>query len=122
MRAKRYKRKGSYYEAGMYGLETIRAMNQERMREARQLRLEPLVYNGNPETLKKIPNIGDYRATKLGWKLVDKYFVDSSGLGASGEGALTFNEFADKAKIGRGYAIIEAGQFQVYIGEFVKLK
>ena len=36
------------------------------------------------------------------------------------EAALTFSQFVQKAVKGRGYAIIDAGQFQVYIGEFVK--
>lgn len=104
----------------MYCLETIKQMNIERAKEAKQLDLEPLVYDGIPETLRKIPNLGDYRATKFGWKMVNTYFVDSSGMGRVGESALTFGQFIDKAKVGRGYAIIEAGQFQVHIGEFVK--
>jgi hypothetical protein len=102
----------------MYSLETIKEMNRERMTEAKEAGKVPMVYDGVPEDLKHIPNIGDYRPK--GWKLVDTHFVDSSGMGSSGEMALTFDEFARKAKKGRGYAIIEEGQFQVYIGEFVK--
>lgn len=104
----------------MFSLETIKQMNEERAEEARERRLEPYLYNGNPEYLKRIPNIGNHRPK--GWKLVETYFVDSSGFGTEGELALTFNQFANRAKIGYGYAIIEAGQFQVYIGEFVKIE
>jgi hypothetical protein len=62
------------------------------------------------------PNIGDYRPG--GWKLVETYFVDSSGWGSPGEAALTIDAFLQVLKPGFGYAIIEAGEFQVYIGEF----
>jgi hypothetical protein len=100
----------------MYGLETIRQMNREQAKKAQGK--SPLLYDGVPEDLRHIPNFGDYRPK--GWKLVKTYFVDSSGFGQSGEGALTFDEFVRQAKKGKGYAIIEAGQFQVYIGEFEK--
>jgi hypothetical protein len=103
----------------MYSLETIKSMNRETAKEAKESGKKPLLYSGIPEDLRSIPNIGDYRPK--GWKLVDTYFVDSSGLGLSGEPALTFSEFARNAKVGYGYAIIEAGQFQVYIGEFKKI-
>lgn len=106
----------------MYGLETIKAMNRTAMRKAKQDGKQPLVFNGNCEMLKKIPNLGDYRATKYGWKMDKVYFVDSSGMGRVGERALTFNQFCKKCVIGKGYAIIEAGQFQVRIGEFRKVK
>jgi len=67
-----------------------------------------------------IPNFGDYRATRYGWKMTKVYFVDSSGFGAEDEPALTFPQFVRQAKVGKGYAIIETGQFQVRIGEFTK--
>jgi hypothetical protein len=100
----------------MFSLETIKSMNREQARKAKGK--SPLVYDGVPEDLRSIPNFGDYRPK--GWKLTETYFVDSSGWGQSGEGALTFDEFTRKAQVGKGYAIIEAGQFQVYIGEFEK--
>ena len=55
-----------------------------------------------------------------GYILKNEYFVDSSGFGQEGEGALTFNQFLGKVKAGLYYGIIEAGQFQVYIGEYIK--
>jgi hypothetical protein len=62
------------------------------------------------------PFIGDY--TPKGWELVDTYFVDSSGMGADDEPALSLNRFLDKLEAGYGYAVTEAGQFQVYVGKF----
>lgn len=49
----------------------------------------------------------------------DRFFVDSSGWGTENEPALTINQFLKKVKAGRYYAIIEAGQFQVHVGEFI---
>lgn len=103
----------------MFDLETIKQMNRERAKEARTEGRKPLVYDGVPEDLRSIPNFGDYRPK--GWKLVETYFVDSSGFGQPGEMALTFNQFSRRATVGKGYAIIEAGQFQVKIGEFERI-
>ena len=49
----------------------------------------------------------------------DRFFVDSSGWGQEDEPALTINQFLKKIKAGKYYAIIEAGQFQVYVGEYI---
>ena len=64
------------------------------------------------------PFLGSY--VPKGWKLTETYFVDSSGFGETGEAALTLHQFLGKIKTTRGYAVTEAGQFQVYIGEFEK--
>ena len=50
---------------------------------------------------------------------VDEYFVDSSGFGRKGEPALTADEFLEKVKANRFYAITGIGQFQVHVGEYV---
>ena len=50
---------------------------------------------------------------------VNRFFVDSSGWGQENEPALTTDQFLEKVKAGRYYAIIEAGRFQVYVGEYV---
>jgi hypothetical protein len=84
---------------------------------------EPLMINAgdNIESkIKTIPNLG--KSKVKGWRLVQIYFVDSSGFGQSGEPALTFPEFLNKVKVGRAYGIVSAGQFQVNIGEYVKKK
>lgn len=56
-----------------------------------------------------------------GYELLNTYFVDSSGFGCDDELALTFEKFLTKVKAGYFYGIREAGQFQVYIGEYRKL-
>jgi hypothetical protein len=72
--------------------------------------------------LRRIPNWGDWEPN--GWTKVEEYFVDSSGFGAPGEPALTFDQLADKLereeRWGDGFAIIEAGQFQIYIARYTK--
>jgi hypothetical protein len=70
------------------------------------------------EKIRKIPNI--HTQSPAGFKLIQIYFVDSSGFGQEGESALTFPQFVSKVKIGKYYAIVDAGQFQVNIGEFEK--
>jgi hypothetical protein len=63
------------------------------------------------------PAIGD--RTPRGWKRLDDEMVDSSGFGSESEPATTITSFITKSlKPGFGYAIIEAGQFQVVIGRF----
>ena len=62
------------------------------------------------------PFLGDY--VLPGWKLDRTWFVDSSGFGEPGEAALTATQFRDQLEVGKGYAIVEQGQFQVYIGEY----
>ena len=64
------------------------------------------------------PFIGTYEPK--GWTKIGESFVDASGFGSEGEPALTINQFINRLTAGHGYAIIEAGQFQVYIGEYVK--
>lgn len=56
-----------------------------------------------------------------GYKLVNTYFVDNSGMGDRNEPAMIFSDFLDNVKGGYYYGIQEAGQFQVYIGEYEKI-
>lgn len=66
------------------------------------------------------PFLGEY--TPQGWKRTerDPLFVDSSGWGAEYEPALTVRALIEDGHltIGKAYAIIECGQFQLYLGEF----
>ncbi len=65
-----------------------------------------------------IPFIGDWRPR--GYKPVgEPLFVDSSGFGSEREPALTQRQFVAKLRAGYAYAVIEAGQFQVYVQEFI---
>lgn len=71
-----------------------------------------------------IPNLGGYRP--VGWKLVGAAFVDSSGFGEGWEPAMTLAQFKTWVHdillydSTAGFAIIEEGQFQVYIGYFTQ--
>lgn len=67
------------------------------------------------------PFIGSYRP--VGWELVEHRLVDSSGFGANDEPALTLEQLREWVTAHRndGWAIIEAGEFQVVIGRFVKV-
>lgn len=101
----------------MYGLAEICTMNEEATKKAKGKK--PLVFVGQDFTARRLPNFGNYRPKD--WKMIESHFVDSSGFGRENELALTFPNFYEKLVLGHGYAIIEAGQFQVYVGEFVKL-
>jgi len=74
--------------------------------------------------LRGIPFLGDY--VPPGYQFVRKYFVDNSGFGDPGEPALTAEQFLAAIRKSvlsdntYGYGILEAGQFQVYVGEYVK--
>ena len=59
---------------------------------------------------------------QVGYKLEKTFFVDNSGIGDMGEAALTFDHFLGKVKKGRYYGITDIGQFQVFIGEYTKIK
>jgi len=103
-------------------------MSQEAARKAARLHKVPyIVWPQDLEGWKAghinslpFPFLGSY--VPKGWKMVNEYFVDLSGFGAPGEPALTLKQFIDKVRVDYGYAITEAGQFQVYIGELEKSK
>lgn len=104
----------------MYDLKTIIEMNKKAGKQAKENKIEPLVARyDKDEAIFESPDLGNF--IPKGWKEVKRYFVDSSGFGLESERALTGNQFQDNIKEGFGYAIVETGQFQVYIGEFEKL-
>jgi hypothetical protein len=99
----------------------IKKMNEEAAKKAERKNLKPYIVK--EKDLEKFPpfpfpDFGDYRPK--GWELVEEHFVDSSGFGRDDESALSLNQFLNKLQIGHGYAIIEQGQFQVFIGEFAR--
>lgn len=104
----------------MMSIEMIKELNAKRGKEAWVYGKMPfMLYDENSKAfLDKIPNIGDFRPKQF--KLIRKLFVDASGFGGADEAALTFEQFVKEAKVGKAYAIIEAGQFQIYVGEFEK--
>jgi hypothetical protein len=103
----------------MMSLETIRSMNDTATRRAAREGLVPRIIH-SADDVRGIPHLG-YRVPR-GWKLVEKLFVDSSGFGSESEPAMTQAAFTDyvKAHPGYGWAVIEAGQFQCYVGRYEK--
>ena len=105
----------------MMSPEYIRAMEQEQANKAAADGIEPLmVWKGDDRASMRIPNIGSHRPE--GWELVQEYFVDKFGMGAEDEPALTIDQFLGKVQDGMGYAIVEEGQFQLYVGEFKRTR
>lgn len=104
----------------MFDLDTIKRMNEDRARESKGQ--QPYIIKSTGEIANMppfpFPNFGNYRPK--GWTLVETHFVDSSGFGAEDEPALTPEQFKKRLKVGYGYAIVEAGQFQAIVGEFKK--
>src|SRR3990172_282440 len=97
----------------------IRNLQLEAAARAARVGVTPLVIwqkDNVADESRHIPNIGDY--IPKGWRLDSTMFVDKTGLGATYEPAMTFERLCEEIKAGKGYAIVEEGQFQVYIGEF----
>ncbi len=106
----------------MMGIEHIQAMAEDAGLEAKTRGLEPYVYGYSEEisTPFPFPHLGDY--VPEGWELEERHFVDSSGMGDDNEPALTFRQFIkvilDRQEDGPGWAVLEVGQFQLWVGEF----
>ena len=103
-------------------LESIIAENRTRALQAAETKKTPFIFEKEDRGAFPpfpFPHIGSF--IPEGWRKSEEYFVDSSGFGTVGESALTAEQFAGKMIPGRGYAITEAGQFQVYVSEFVRV-
>jgi|TARA_R100001530_G_scaffold120868_3_gene88219 hypothetical protein len=118
----------------MMSVEYIKELSKETGREAAERNQEPFI----PATRWEIsppfpfPNLGDYLPD--GWEPIDDdgyektFFVDSSGMGAEDEPALTHRQFIEEARsfydqcedegFIPGFAITETGQFQLYVSAF----
>jgi len=69
----------------------------------------------------QVPFLGDY--VPEGFVPTETVlFVDTSGFGGPFERALTVEQFVQALRPGYAYAMIEAGQFQAYVQEFVPPK
>lgn len=101
----------------MMSLATIRAMSRERAYQAAKAGLTPMVL-WDLDDIRRMPNIGSH--VPRGWTLLRVFFVDASGWGRVGEPAYTLPELRCKVVLGRAYAIVEEGQFQVHVGEFCR--
>ena len=107
---------------------TIRHLSDQAARKAARNKVKPFVFwdaNEAKTARGVIPFIGSHKPK--GWEKVEELFVDSSGFGSEAEPALTQRQFIAKvvenveAGHGYGYAIVEAGQFQCYVGVFKPL-
>ena len=112
---------------------TIRRMSQEAAAKAAAEGMTPFVYaevseirdNSARDSLFPFPFLGDH--VPEGWTLAETHFVDSSGFGRDDEPALSIDRFMalieermtdpDRPET-IGWGITEAGQFQVYVGEY----
>ena len=106
----------------MMSLEAIRSVKRKQARKAEKARgvkgKQPWVAmeGAGLDAIRGIPHFGDYRPK--GWEELGSRMVDASGFGAPDEPAMTPDQFLKSLVPGHGYAITEAGQFQVYITEF----
>jgi hypothetical protein len=101
----------------MRNIDELRAENDEHYRTAKKAKAQPYIAKRDgDEGVFKMPHLGCY--LPKGWELSEKFFVDGSGWGREGEPALTAGQFLRKVKAGYGYALAEAGQFQVHVNEF----
>jgi len=120
--------------------EVIRQMSDEAAQQAAANQMLPTVVWSDEtleDDLRGIPNLGDY--VPYGWRMAecnefetlgdsDSLFVDSSGWGSAGELAMTPDRFyravrsliAEATPKTLGFALVEVGQFQVYVGVFVR--
>lgn len=108
----------------------IQQMSYEAARSARQAGKQPLpLEKGDVAAWRRkkrcpIPNIGNMKHED--WRETDRWAVDKSGFGASYEPAMTIARFFDEAEkleeTGKALAIVEEGQFQMYVGVFVPVK
>ncbi len=113
----------------MFSPSTIRNLSDRAARDAARKHKTPYVPFNRAEIEAAVrfpfPFIGSFRPK--GWKLVDTWFCDSSGFGSDDEPALSVRQLKTKliehveCTKQYGYAIVEAGQFQVHIGVFEKI-
>lgn len=55
-----------------------------------------------------------------GFTETNDFLCDASGFGRDDEPALTPDQFLEKVKKGRYYAITGVGQFQIHVTEYIK--
>jgi hypothetical protein len=107
----------------MYDLATLNYLNDKACKEARRNAVQPLQIVDQSEIDMfpkgiRIPFVGERNVR--GWKLVEELFVDTSGFGADDEPALSLRQLKNRLEVGKGYGILRSGEFQSYLGVFVK--
>jgi len=112
----------------MMSLQDIKHASDEAAASAARSGKKPYVpFNENEieQWTLKIPMLGDY--VPKGWVLVEELLCDSSGFGSEDEPALTIRELKQRMlrweREGKnfGYAVTEAGQFQVRLGVYRRI-
>lgn len=86
------------------------------------------ITKNNIDDVRKSKKASVESMAKKGYRMIDELFCDSSGFGAEDELALTYSQL--KAKLSEILAenpviytkITNAGQFQIYLGIFLKVK
>ena len=102
----------------MFSLEYIQALQDENTKKARKQGLTPYIAKTDHDPEVRRCSFLAYYLPE-GYELTDRqFFVDNSGLGGDTEPALTFEGFLREVKKGYGYAIFEAGEFQICIREY----
>ncbi len=114
----------------MISIAYIQELSDQEARRAAREKREPYVLFDAAEIDRlppfPFPELGSH--VPRGWRLVERVFCDSTGFGYEHEPALTIEAFKRKLRVlearaeaeGRtlGYAIVEHGQFQHYVGVF----
>jgi hypothetical protein len=104
---------------------TIQSLSDKAAQSAARLHLTPYVVFDEAEVARmgfRFPFLGDH--VPEGWDHVDTLFVDTTGLGAANEPALTHPQLQRELtkrlneKDTFGYAVTEYGQFQAYVGVY----
>ena len=106
----------------MFSLETIQQLNREAETSARIKGKVPYI-PVNPEEAESwppfpFPSLG---IVPVGWVEKERWFVDKTGVGSPYEPALTHEQFTQHIQDWvqdhphHGYAIVDEGQFQLYI-------
>ena len=105
----------------MLGASAIQSISDVAAYRAAQEEQEPLIIWDAERDARGIPFLGSY--VPQGWSPEgEPIMVDSSGFGEPGERALTQDQFVEhlKAHPTLGWAIIESGQFQVWVQAFAE--
>ncbi len=111
----------------MISLEHIKQLSDEAAVQAAEENKQPFVFWDDADiqsNLRNIPNIGSHEPE--GWEEYGKpLFADKSGFGNPDEPSLTFAHLTgairaiiDRSAKSVGFAIVEEGQFQLYIQPF----
>jgi hypothetical protein len=118
----------------MMSPEAIRSLSREKAAEAAKRNLKPFVVDAH-DLADWLSAVDGGKCPKIpvpflgyhvpdGWEMdEDTYFVDSTGWDVNDAGgpAMSVGEFVRALEPGVGYAVIEAGEFQVVVAKYRRL-